>query len=47
MQGIQEHIIHQVQRQAAEQAVIFAEAIFIEARRDEAQDDFMFEMHLI
>ena len=47
MQTIQRHIIHQAQRQAAEQAVIFADAIFIDARRDEAQDDFVFEMHLI
>jgi hypothetical protein len=47
MQLIQQHIIHQAQRRAAEQAVIFADAIFIDARRDEEQDDFMFEMHLI
>ncbi len=46
MQTIQEHIIHQAQRRAAEQAVIFADAIFIDARQ-EAQDDFMSEMHLI
>ncbi len=46
MQTIQRHIIHQAQRRAAKQAVIFAEAIFIDARQED-QDDCMFEMHLI
>jgi len=39
MQTIQRHIIHTA---IAEQAMIF-----IDARREDAQDDFMFEMHLI